>query len=688
MATREPVIDTGPRRAVGSLPSANGPVFAWRTDEWHLSPETLAVSKANAQGGLNGGGSTRGVHAATGRGHGVVEGETLCVPLVAVHEHGKKQTLSPKQPSANTSPTQSEGYGASPLGRRRKGSVPRTCSANGCCTDVLDRAQGLVVMCPAHRRVTSGVAVDCDGGDGELMRWCYHCKKAHSLAAFADSVIGVSRKLATCERGRAARRAAFAKKAADQQTASVEDDARTGDTAATVFNHDEFFALGGAADHGQPPPAKANGAFTFGAKQHGYGTGPNNSPLDGPKSKAQTLASVATARARGRRGDTRGVKTSSRNGSVENTQISFGSGSHGSGGYDDVDGDELLHHRQHHRADGGYDPMVSFTGPRTTNPDRDRDASNPRHHPSATHHDRTVHQPSVADWHQKTFDDVVFEVSTKATPELLLMGQHDLFAEMGAVVQRGVFGGGGSGYKNDTNRSNQDDFATEELRGTVNNFFSVHNPFVSRTKFVQTDAAESGGSGPDTGHDAQNGDGFQNTQNAQNQNEVMSRGIDWIDSLSASMLPGSTRVVVTATAGSAAGGAGSRSANNPNPHPSATDFALGLPTSGALGQRDAVITAHPCLPVGFGWKRVASREGRSRGGSGRRDGSDSTSVTVDTVTGAVTPSRTFPFPKYVKVPPVATLGEPLAISNLKVRNPERLWRLESPHCLRIQVTKD
>ena len=245
MATREPVIDTGPRRAVGSLPSANGPVFAWRTDEWHLSPETLAVSKANAQGGLNGGGSTRGVHAATGRGHGVVEGETLCVPLVAVHEHGKKQTLSPKQPSANTSPTQSEGYGASPLGRRRKGSVPRTCSANGCCTDVLDRAQGLVVMCPAHRRVTSGVAVDCDGGDGELMRWCYHCKKAHSLAAFADSVIGVSRKLATCERGRAARRAAFAKKAADQQTASVEDDARTGDTAATVFNHDEFFALGG-----------------------------------------------------------------------------------------------------------------------------------------------------------------------------------------------------------------------------------------------------------------------------------------------------------------------------------------------------------------------------------------------------------------------------------------------------------
>ena len=101
-----------------------------------------------------------------------------------------------------------------------------------------------------------------------------------------------------------------------------------------------------------------------------------------------------------------------------------------------------------------------------------------------------------------------------------------------------------------------------------------------------------------------------------------------------------------------------------------------------------MITAHPCLPVGFGWKRFASREGRSRGGSGRRDGSDSTSVTVDTVTGAVTPSRTFPFPKYVKVPPVATLGEPLAISNLKVRNPERLWRLESPHCLRIQVTKD
>ena len=38
------------------------------------------------------------------------------------------------------------------------------------------------------------------------MRWCYHCKKPHGLSAFADSRIGVTRKLATCERGRQVRR--------------------------------------------------------------------------------------------------------------------------------------------------------------------------------------------------------------------------------------------------------------------------------------------------------------------------------------------------------------------------------------------------------------------------------------------------------------------------------------------------
>ena len=68
--------------------------------------------------------------------------------------------------------------GAAPLGRRRKAPRRARVPPSGAARTSWI-ARGLVVMCPAHRRVTSGVAVDT--GDG-LMRWCYHCKRRTSSA--------------------------------------------------------------------------------------------------------------------------------------------------------------------------------------------------------------------------------------------------------------------------------------------------------------------------------------------------------------------------------------------------------------------------------------------------------------------------------------------------------------------------
>ena len=204
----DPSVSFPGRGARGTYVPPQGGSFAWRTDEWYLAPETLMPTKGRA-------GASEHVHDPSRAAR--VVGSALTAPLVAAGfalprdrsnrpparvapgSRADSVALDQAVPGRVSGSTKPEPRPGAAPGRRRR-ARRRACSAVGCVAHVLDRAQGLVVMCPAHRRVTSGVAVDT--GD-ELMRWCYHCKKAHELGAFADSVIGLSRKLATCERGRA-----------------------------------------------------------------------------------------------------------------------------------------------------------------------------------------------------------------------------------------------------------------------------------------------------------------------------------------------------------------------------------------------------------------------------------------------------------------------------------------------------
>ena len=57
----------------------------------------------------------------------------------------------------------------------------RLCSAEKCESTVPDRAKNEYALCSAHRRAPE-VRV---GGEVELiLRWCYYCKKAHTVSEF------------------------------------------------------------------------------------------------------------------------------------------------------------------------------------------------------------------------------------------------------------------------------------------------------------------------------------------------------------------------------------------------------------------------------------------------------------------------------------------------------------------------
>ena len=79
----------------------------------------------------------------------------------------------------------------------------RTCSAERCSEDVMDRLKNTIVLCRAHRREAKGV---CVVGHDTPVKWCTHCKKAHNISEFAFSLIGPRRKLSCCEKARSTRR--------------------------------------------------------------------------------------------------------------------------------------------------------------------------------------------------------------------------------------------------------------------------------------------------------------------------------------------------------------------------------------------------------------------------------------------------------------------------------------------------
>ena len=614
----------GRHASMSNHPPQSGGSFAWRTDEWYLSPETLAPVK-----GTPAMGKQSDVHDASGLTR--VANGTMSVPLVGVKDQrnrgsgeqlvhqrssnelpdvqGAQGVINSNNSNTTRKDTTSSGakIGASPLGRRRKGSAPRTCSAKGCATDVLDRAQGLVVMCQAHRRVTSGVAVDTSG---DLMRWCYHCKKAHALSAFADSVIGLSRKLATCERGRAARRAAFAKKAVDGARDAIEDVS----TEEMCQDVSEQLVSGNAKK----------------LKKQSSG---------GPKSEAATLAQQAASRAKGAR--TKRQVDAQRSSSPESLD---GSGSYGSHGYDGA------HQHGGGCASHNTDPH-HFNGSAQQNGwGYSHGSGQPYHHSVHGLHAASMndpHQPSIADWHQRTFEDVVFEVSTRASPAELFGDRQSVFDQMAGAVQYAIGNQSHHNVSNDPymeDQVNRLEAAADSVRQGVGQF--LMNPSMV-AKMLNNNLHE--------GVESDRSGGY--SDNDQGVDDATQRGRGWIDSLAASMLPGSTRVVVTCSDGS-------RGNDAQRGHPEAVDFALGLPSTGALGRSTATVTAHPHVALGNGWKRFAADAGA---GGGHGSSNLSNSVRIDTTNPEknVQHTPTYPFPSYINVPPVATLGEAFAISNLR-----------------------
>ena len=208
-----------------SPPDEHG--LAWSPGEWHLTPDTMALARFDAPAEPSNGGDA-----------------------IQQSAHAKNGDGRPPETSRQAGPGSGSGAagardssGASLAAKKRRGpqtKATRTCSAEGCSNAVPNRTQGTVLMCTEHRRATAGVIVrDCP----ELMRWCYHCKKPHGLSAFADSRIGVTRKLATCERGRQVRRINTAIKRvaarnlsakAKRRCASPDDSATTTTTTAGV----------------------------------------------------------------------------------------------------------------------------------------------------------------------------------------------------------------------------------------------------------------------------------------------------------------------------------------------------------------------------------------------------------------------------------------------------------------------
>ena len=628
--------------ARGTHVPPQGGSFSWRTDEWYLAPETLMPTKAQARAG-----ASEHVHDPSHAAR--VVGSALVAPLVAgpsvltppgPHEspgarvapedaHGGQNERVPLEPPGVAGGGSTVRPGSSPLGRRRKGSAPRACSAKGCTANVLDRAQGLVVMCTAHRRVTSGVAVDT--GDA-LMRWCYHCKKAHELSAFADSVIGLSRKLATCERGRAARRAAFAKKAADGARAAIEEGG------VTIPGEARNVPGDGVNIPAIPVPVPAS-----------------TKTIVRPKSEAETLAAAARARARGRPKRQQDLLDAnpSRSGSPPES-YSHGSGSHGSGPYPGaLNGDELA------SLEGGAPNRLAA---------------------------------APGDWPRRAFEDVAFEVSTRAAPVELIGDKLTVFEQMAGFVARAVttdneppaegnaprdhlWTSDGSGSAaagsfsaaedrllddgafvparddDHAERTARLERAANAVRFESSNFFmdlgevrSLLDGNDAEPTFDTSDISASAGyQTSDHSH-----------EDANLSAPAATRG--WFDALAASMLPGSTRVICTSRAGVLDSGA-DRERSSP---PDAEVFARSMPPGGVLGRRTATVTAHPNVRVGAGW---------IKDGNFDRPRSDSVVVACSEVPGdshtLTRSSRVTPFPSYVSVPPIAALGDAIEISGLR-----------------------
>ena len=703
----------GDRDAPGHLPGLGthvphqGGSFAWRTDEWYLARETLTPTKGRA-------GASEVVHDPSNTAR--VVGSALVAALLPADDPAAESPapLGPHEPpGAHVSP-ESGGRtpvlpdasgasgsaprpGASPLGRRRKGSVPRTCSAQGCTAHVFDRAQGLVVLCPVHRRVTSGVAVDT--GDA-LMRWCYHCKKAHELSAFADSVIGLSRKLATCERGRAARRAAFAKKAA------VTDGARRRGTA---IEEQRPASLGDALDgsaHGGDGVPERGPTFARDAMPVIWDASAEATPAGGsapfwPKSEAETLAVVASARARARPKRQQDLLDAnpSRSGSSPGSGSplgsgSLGSGSHGSGPYPGAD------------VGGGQAGLLRLADAEVTD-GNDHDLARANATVATAHHSPRsqaghpptwgvpkrfcdVHRAAVAaaaaNWNCRAFNDVAFEVSTRASPSELVGEKRSVFEQMSDFVGHAVADHApnertardhGSGSAAGANWAERLERAAKGAQLDGRDFFMDFGeveailggddaePTLDSDPIAGSDQAPSFAGGDASHQRASRGSGSDGEARARA--AAASRG--WFDSLAATMLPGSTRVICTARAGFL-----ERAGDSPGcdalpdrlsrgARVDAEALARSMVPGGALGRRSAIVTAYPVVRVGAGW---AADDGN---GESLLDGSRPDSVAVvcdaDRDEHRVVRERTTPFPSYVTVPPFAALNDAIEIRGLR-----------------------
>ena len=702
----------GARESSGAFPGRGthvppqGGSFAWRTDEWYLAHETLKPTKGRA-------GASELVHdpSRTAR----VVGSTLTASLVAAVDPAPP---GPREsPAARVSPEDALGGhasgslgslgslgsregserpangaervsalrpGASPLGRRRKGAAPRTCSARGCGAHVLDRAQGLVVMCPAHRRVTSGVAVDT--GDA-LMRWCYHCKKAHELGAFADSVIGLSRKLATCERGRAARRAAFAKKAADGARAASEGQRTRSDGDGVDGESLGVLSRGGVRGaNAQTDPTYAR-------------AGKSGSAPFRPKSEAETLAAVASARARGRSkrqqdlldaNPSRSGSHFSRSGSPPGSK----SGSRDSAPYPSAAGvfsspaADLARFASSEVPDRSSHDLARASADVTTR--HDSRGFQTGHQPmrrAPTEDERTSDARQISanarDWRRRAFEDVAFEVSTRASPLELIGEKRSVFEQMAGFMGRAV-------TSDPPNALEQDHDAdwTSRLERAANGVrhFDNGNFFMDLGEvqsMLDSDDAE-----PTLESDANAGSGQtrlagDDPSGTRFSPPIASRG--WYDSLAASMLPGSTRVICTARAGLLEAPGSAREWADDAPRrgalpgsildrgaamAGAETLARAVAPDGAIGRRTATVTAHPAVRVGAGWA--------ADDGDCERDvvfdrespksflASDSVVVVSDdSGRASLARERVTPFPSYVTVPPFAALGDAIAIRGLR-----------------------
>ena len=658
----DPSVSFPGRGARGTYVPPQGGSFAWRTDEWYLAPETLMPTKGRA-------GASEHVHDPSSAARLV--GSALTAPLVAAppvrapqsgplepspgargalpgdttHDGGIDQAVPGRVPGGSTP---GGPRGTAPLGRRRKGAAPRACSAVGCSAHVLDRAQGLVVMCPAHRRVTSGVAVDT--GDG-LMRWCYHCKKAHKLGAFADSVIGLSRKLATCERGRAARRAAFAKKAADGARAAIEG---TPNSVNSVGGSGD--AHSGDGPRGTDLSSQTELLLTAETTQT-YATVKREEPAAYRiKSEAETLAAVASARARGRPKRQQDLLDANPSRSGSPAYERTVSGSHGSASHGSF------------RAEPAFDPDIGNA------PGLNQTPSGMASGTAAPGH-----------WPLRAFEEVAFEVSTRAAPAELIGDKHSVFEQMAGFVSRAVrsdaadpygeanananpWTSDGSGSAVDADqflRSNEPmdadaggetlhdrhARAVDAVRREGANFFMGLGEVQSLLDANEAEASfESNGGSTQNGGVARGTDLSRPEGETPSHAKAASRG--WFDALAATILPGSTRVICTTRAGFP----GSRRRGS---HPDAATLARAMPPGGALGRRTATVTAHPNVRVGAGWIRDGLADSR------QTPRADSVVVAVEAPESGLARQRVTLFPSYVTVSPVAAMGDYIVVGGLR-----------------------